>query len=155
MRAAAGFAALVGAMLAGCMVANAPERVSAPAERPRPPFCEYALSAPVQAAGELAGYFGEGGVDCVPPDGDPGVFRFAFGIGTGRDAHRLVVRVPRPVVLGDAVEPAALVDGSNDCAGWARVIADVPDWELEVDLECGGARLEGWFAGAWPLEWRG
>jgi hypothetical protein len=114
------------------------------------PFCSYALSAPDALAGDLDGYFGPDGVDCVPPDGDPSVFRFAFGFG----AHRAVVRAPRPIPLGDALVPAALVDGSNDCGGWLRVERDVPDWSLELDLTCDGAHLVGWFGGAWPTEWR-
>jgi hypothetical protein len=113
------------------------------------PFCSYALSAPVEAADDLTGYFGPG-VDCVPPDGDPRAFRLGFGIGD----HRAVVRTPRPVALGEAIAPSALVDNSNDCTGTIRIEREVPDWSVEVDLTCGDARLVGWFGGAWPTEWR-
>jgi hypothetical protein len=94
--------------------------------------CVYDVRQPVQAYGELAGYFGPDGADCVPPSyGD------VASVGLGLRGLLVKARVRR---TDGAWSLYATTDdawcGGDDWDGEVRLVSDLPRWHFEIDARC-------------------
>jgi hypothetical protein len=111
---------------------------AAPLERaaPSPTACVYDVRHHVEAYGELAGYFGPDGADCVPPEyGD------VASVGLGLRGVLLKARVRRS---NGAWSLYATTDDAwcNEWDGDVWLVSDLPRWHFEIDARCRTAPLD-------------
>jgi hypothetical protein len=131
MRTLAVLALLLGACVSSPATAPSPTRDAA--TQPPRLACVYDVRQPITAYGELAGYFGPDGADCVPPNhgGD------TIAVGLGLRGLLVKARVSR---TDGAWSLYATTDdawcGGDDWEGEVRAVSDLPRWHFEIDARC-------------------